>query len=737
MTEPVHIGDAALYQGDCLAVLAEMADNSVDAVVTDPPYGLAQGVSVQGVSERIYNAIFKIGFPDLYEKYAKVMQGGCFLGVPRNSSTLRVESGAMREESGIGVPKSTVDLHDDFANFEIGNSYVSSSIGVADGKLPHEVDPHSGQFLGDFILKFGDMTTFSVAGNVPDSCLAEAFFGGFAMPIFAPLASGLPSLNGGGVSVIFGDQDIWFGNDTTSQAQTSPFIMAFPGTVNSLMLRFDLSGRPIELLPTHRASHLRTLGEFGGAELVRTFPTTGGLSSVAQPCRVRFIVPAADGAFALYWFHLWSPIKPITDKIIPRGGFMGKEWDATMPDPQVWREALRVLKPGGHLLAFAGTRTQHRMAIRIEDAGFEIRDMIAWVYGSGFPKSLSVDKAIDKEAGAEREKVRVDARHLGNPPNLVGGAIKGDDRPWRLAAINRGYHERDGDEPATPAARQWQGWGTALKPALEPITLARKPFPGTVAANVLEHGTGAINVDGCRVACGTEHMRGTVKYSDGGALAGMRSGGKRDFVATDSPLGRFPANLIHDGSAEVVGLFPETGASTGKPRHNGAFKSVAKGADLPHVTFGHDDNGGSAARFFYCAKSSKQDRDDGCEGLEERESQSTRWSGEGMPLRQDGTERKMPINRNFHPTVKPTALMRYLCRLITPPGGVILDPFMGSGSTGLGAWREGFRFIGIEREAEYFTLAIHRLRAAQRQPDLFHEAGKADARELAELEEVA
>jgi site-specific DNA-methyltransferase (adenine-specific) len=724
MTEPVHIGDAALYQGDCLAVLAEMADNSVDAVVTDPPYGLAQGVSVQGVSERIYNAIFKIGFPDLYEKYAKVMQGGCFLGVPRNSSTLRVESGAMREESGIGVPKSTVDLHDDFANFEIGNSYVSSSIGVADGKLPHEVDPHSGQFLGDFILKFGDMTTFSVAGNVPDSCLAEAFFGGFAMPIFAPLASGLPSLNGGGVSVIFGDQDIWFGNDTTSQAQTSPFIMAFPGTVNSLMLRFDLSGRPIELLPTHRASHLRTLGEFGGAELVRTFPTTGGLSSVAQPCRVRFIVPAADGAFALYWFHLWSPIKPITDKIIPRGGFMGKEWDATMPDPQVWREALRVLKPGGHLLAFAGTRTQHRMAIRIEDAGFEIRDMIAWVYGSGFPKSLSVDKAIDKEAGAEREKVRVDARHLGNPPNLVGGAIKGDDRPWRLAAINRGYHERDGDEPATPAARQWQGWGTALKPALEPITLARKPFPGTVAANVLAHGTGALNVDGCRV--GTESTRRTCNGVGQSSSFNMAASRKRRL--NGSATGRFPANLIHDGSAEVVGLFPErdgavSNGSKGTTGSNGIYN---EGWGAVAQKPGRADTG-SAARFFYCAKASKDDRDDGCEGLEERDCDGVHGYATLPDKRMEHEQSRLP-RRNHHPTVKPTALMRYLCRLITPPGGVVLDPFMGSGSTGLGAWREGFRFIGIEREAEYFTLAIHRLRAAQRQPDLFHEAGKAEAR---------
>jgi DNA modification methylase len=338
--------------------------------------------------------------------------------------------------------------------------------------------------------------------------------------------------------------------------------------------------------------------------------------------------------------------------------FMGKAWDYDVPTVEVWREVLRVLKPGGHLLAFAGTRTQHRMAVAIEDAGFEIRDMIAWVYGSGFPKSLDVSKAIDKAAGAEREKVRV------RPRAATSGTMAGssDTRPWIEKSREIGYHEVDGNEPATEAAREWQGWGTALKPALEPITVARKPFSGTVAANVLEHGTGAINVDACRVG------------TDGGC-AGARvygSGLNGTFAQPVPGLGRWPANLIHSGEDEVVGLFPVT--TSGKPcgKRNAAhhWNTTERGTDL--TGFG---DSGSAARFFYCAKASKADR---------------------------GAD-------NLHPTVKPTDLMRYLCRLVTPPGGVVLDPFMGSGSTGKAAMREGFRFIGIERSEEYMEIAKARI----------------------------
>lgn len=382
--------------------------------------------------------------------------------------------------------------------------------------------------------------------------------------------------------------------------------------------------------------------------------------------------------------------------------FMGKKWDYDVPAVEVWAQCLRVLKPGGHLLAFAGTRTQHRMAVRIEDAGFEIRDMIAWVYGSGFPKSLDVGKAIDREAGAVREVV---GSYMG-ASNIGKGSSNSyiTDRPGTATIVTI-------TAPATDAARQWQGWGTALKPALEPITVARKPLAGTVASNVTTWGTGGINVDGCRVGTSDGYTENTVTQRINTAQTSYEPRRERR-TFEPSNLGRWPANLIHDGSDEVVRLFPETGASTSAPRNNGAHKGNSKGAELPHITHGHDDNGGSAARFFYCPKTSKADREQGCAHLEARSAGEVTDRDEGsagIDSPRAGAGRRREETRNHHPTVKPTDLMRYLCRLVTPPGGTVLDPFMGSGSTGKGAALEGFDFIGIEREAEYLTIARARI----------------------------
>jgi site-specific DNA-methyltransferase (adenine-specific) len=322
--------------------------------------------------------------------------------------------------------------------------------------------------------------------------------------------------------------------------------------------------------------------------------------------------------------------------------FMGKKWDYDVPDEAIWRECLRVLKPGGYLLAFAGTRTQHRMAVRIEDAGFEIRDLIAWVYGSGFPKSLDVSKAIDKAAGAD---------------------------------------------PATDAARQWHGWGTALKPAMEPVTVARKPLVGTVAANVLTHGTGALNIDGTRIQTSAvdfaKLFAGVDAIRKRGGVMGNSWANRSDLSGANpaNPLGRWPANLIHDGSDEVMELFPQAG-------------------------------GGSVARFFYCAKANQKERDAGCDAVKQKPRDETRR--EGDPGGDNPRNRGANPRSNHHPTVKPVALMRYLCRLVTPIGGVVLDPFAGSGSTGIAALAEGMQFIGIEREAEYVQIAKSRLAEAAR-----------------------
>jgi DNA modification methylase len=429
--------------------------------------------------------------------------------------------------------------------------------------------------------------------------------------------------------------------------------------------------------------------------------------------------------------------------------FMGKGWDHGVPGVEFWTEALRVAKPGAHLLAFGGTRTYHRLACAIEDAGWEIRDCVMWVYGSGFPKSLDVGKAIDKRGGVTadftgfRDAVKAAMKQngvsraqlqdaLGNfmlshyltagsqpaIPNwrdyrtirdtvklgsefdalfndeaereVVGQQKRPEGRQFAEGASGFARGIVDITAPATPAARQWAGWGTALKPSYEPVIVARKPLVGTVAENVLRYGTGGINVDGCRVAssdqiaavtgkatlCGTRDGYDRPWKHDPAALA-ARQERANAAIEKANTLGRWPANLIHDGSDEVVGLFPEGGSFLPAGRDYAAGRNRnAYGADTAHRTFSHGDSG-SAARFFYCAKASRADRGDD----------------------------------NHHPTVKPTALMRYLCRLVTPPGGIVLDPFTGSGSTGKGAVLEGFEFIGIEREAEYVEIAKARIAA--------------------------
>ena len=365
-------------------------------------------------------------------------------------------------------------------------------------------------------------------------------------------------------------------------------------------------------------------------------------------------------------------------------GFMGKEWDngSTAFAVEFWAEVLRVLKPGGHVAAFGGTRSYHRLACAIEDAGFEIRDQLAWVYGSGFPKSHDVSKAIDKHLGHERAKVRINAGRLKNPPNLVGGVDSDGDRPWRVNAIENGFHETVSDEAVSDEAVSdeavgFKGWGTALKPAWEPICLARKPLSEkTVAANVLLWGTGSLNIDATRVGWQSEADAAAAGFANSlanGKLKQSNSIGKesRDGTNYYDPTklnGRWPANIVLDDSQEVRDTFPQTcspAASASLVRHPSRGVTYGDRGGQPKVN--HADSG-SAARFFYSAKADAQDR--------------------------IGSK---------HPTVKPVNLMRWLVRLVTPPGGTNLDCFAGTGSTGEAVLLEGFKSILIEREKEYFA----------------------------------
>ena len=522
--------------------------------------------------------------------------------------------------------------------------------------------------------------------------------------------------------------------------------------------------------------------------------------------------------------------------------FMGKKWDYDVPSTEIWAECLRVLKPGGHLLAFAGTRTQHRMAVRIEDAGFEIRDMIAWVYSTGFPKSHNMDnhrgkltcncdgtalpytheKNIPREPEAECDLHGMRGGYVSSPKHTGEGrgeilqqglqeqgspiegrtefsstkdgcgqsslegwgnlqTTEGELQRGSLCEsagmgqangsegrLHHGASSRDGEnvrvsfdkdgggqpqrsqsieqspiesgvvsDECRPQARgSWpvcggcgkpivpKGFGTALKPSHEPITVARKPLVGTVAENVLEHGTGALNIDGCRVATDPSvddpRLGGNGAWKTDKAAQNVYEGGYAGQNIASSSLGRWPANLIHDGSDEVMSVFPSNAGAAAPVRKgfDGASQGIygdyaSKGDD--GATF-HGDKG-SAARFFYCAKASKKDRDEGLEGREalmpEKQSTSTvRLNDLRMTTKQNRFPRK-----NNHPTVKPTDLMRYLCRLVTPPGGVVLDPFTGSGSTGKAAMLEGFSFIGCELSEEYAAIANARIEAAMSQKE--------------------
>ena len=372
-------------------------------------------------------------------------------------------------------------------------------------------------------------------------------------------------------------------------------------------------------------------------------------------------------------------------------GFMGKAWDDLPPGLEWAQECLRVLKPGGHLLAFGGSRTYHRLAVAVEDAGFEVRDQIMWLYGSGFPKSLDVSKAIDKAAGAEREVV---GKHEAPAKSIY----------------SQSEHELSQDidltAPATPDAKKWSGWGTALKPAHEPIVVARKPLVGTVAENVLRFGTGALNVDGCRIEHDGTGQWGTINRSNTRGLYG--SFGDEDGETPGSvrnPAGRWPANLILDEEAGRL-LDEQSGNIKTQRIETSCVVEEGKGWSRSlenRGARGYSDDGG-ASRFFYCAKAGKAERNAGLDEFDDK----TRHRVNAGGLEHD--PKWAPIQtKNHHPTVKPISLMAYLVRLVTPPNGTVLDPFLGSGTTGCAAALEGFDFIGIEREPDYIAIAEARI----------------------------
>jgi DNA modification methylase len=383
-----------------------------------------------------------------------------------------------------------------------------------------------------------------------------------------------------------------------------------------------------------------------------------------------------------------APAKFGTDGAYRRAakGFMGKTWDGgdIAFRPQTWKEILRVLKPGGHMVAFASPKNSHRMICAIEDAGFEIRDCLMWIYGTGFPKSHNVSKGIDKLFGV-KQKV------IGSKIGLPGYSLKENDTDKHnrhsYSKFTNADKECEISIAVSPEAKQYQGYGTALKPSFEPICLARKPLTEkTITRNVLKWGTGALNIDATRIESGTDHFRTTVKGRRGGMTEADERKGKalgmfepgKLFEPTNSILGRWPANICHDGSDEVVKLFPDSKGQLASIR--GTEPSLPADGNVYSAKYNKRlkvvarNDSGSSARFFYSSKATKKDR-----------------------------------ANSKHPTVKPVKLKRWLARMITPPNGIILDPFAGSGTTLEAAQLEGFRSVGIELELEYYRDMERRL----------------------------
>jgi len=402
-------------------------------------------------------------------------------------------------------------------------------------------------------------------------------------------------------------------------------------------------------------------------------------------------------------------------KVLPRYNNGAGLYDFTL---QWATEVYRVLKPGGLLLAFGGTRTYHRLVCGIEDAGFEIRDTIAWVYGSGFPKSYDISKGIEAKVITGKSS-----------PKGQRMTAMGDDYELTPLAGTPNYgvtgnfvNKDTGSKPMeihSPEAQLWEGWGTALKPAFEPIVVAMKPIDGNFVNNALTWGVAGLWIDGGRV--GTEGARNN--GNSHGTVGSNSIGVYGKAIKQDYHKGRFPANFIHDGSDEVLACFPMTGASKmsmrGSRPRSPAIVGDREYVELSDIPRGHDDNGGSASRFFYCAKASRSERNAGLEGMALRD--ASKMSG-GEETRQDRLETGLtnhPQMQNHHPTVKPIALMRYLARITkTPTGGTVLDPFMGSGTTGIACALEGRDFIGIEKEREYYEIAEKRINYWSAQPPL-------------------
>jgi len=662
--------------------LRSQPDNSIDSFVTDPPYGLGKEPDmVKCLQDWIDHGYHEVGSP---KKGGNHCLGNLFRVAPiLNPDTLDPDGQKELITSSVlcnrlSVGGFNIQLNDQFSGWE-KEIYGKGTRSRLKDILMDEVDSDPSKEVANIHFGLGVRKGFAPCVGV---CAC-----------YTQIGNSLFSVN------------VRIHNDSLADSETTGGVVARRGAELMAVLTFDVTSNTVELSPAKTAGKGCAVLDLQSPELITAISRASSLPAPFEPSFVGGVNIGADGAVSFNLGTHISIFERFKNPNIQQKGFMSKTWDAFVPQPIFWKEVFRVLKPGGHVVSFGGTRTYDLMVLAIRLAGFEIRDQLMWIYGGGFPKSANVSKMIDKQAGAVREVVGSQKGKGGENLNKLARHGAGDSEDGKgMGAYGQGAKQITVDieitAPATPEAQQWDGWGTALSPSHEPIVLARKPLEKglTVAQNVLKWGTGSLNIDGCRI--GTEQ----IQWKPRGESVSYAKTTYADRTG-EINSGRWPSNLLLANVPSVLGLFPETGkATTGVRDPNGTMGYHGGASGLPNVVSGHSDNGGSASRYFFRADLLP---------IEEEELNLPIHVKAYYCSKPSKYERNLgKLTEENHPTVKPAAVMHHLVTLVTPPNGVCCDPFLGSGTTGIGAMLAGpnIRFKGIEMTADYIPIATDRIK---------------------------